>query len=54
MKLLLDTCTFIWLFSQPEKLSASALAHFQDSDSTCYLSSVSTWEIGVLASLGRM
>ena len=54
MKLLLDTCTFIWVVSDPTKLSASALAHFQDLANICYLSSVSTWEIGVLTGLGRM
>jgi PIN domain nuclease of toxin-antitoxin system len=30
------------------------LRHFQDANNTCYLSSVSSWEIAVLASLGRM
>jgi PIN domain nuclease of toxin-antitoxin system len=54
MNLLLDTCTFIWVVSEPTKLPASALAYFQDPANICYLSSVSTWEIGVLAGLGRM
>jgi len=54
MKLLLDTCTFLWVVAQPEKLSRAALESFQDPGNVCYLSSVSTWEIGVLAGLGRL
>jgi PIN domain nuclease of toxin-antitoxin system len=54
MKLLLDTCTFIWVVSNPTKLSATALAHFEDRENVCYLSCVSTWEMAVLTGLGRM
>ena len=54
MKLLLDTCTFLWIASEPAKLSETAAELFQDENNTCYLSSVSAWEIAVVVSLGRV
>jgi len=54
MKLLLDTCTFIWIISEPTRLSATAFAHFHDPENICFLSSVSTWEIAVATGLGRL
>ena len=54
MKVLLDTCTFLWIIADPSKLSTTAVTHFQDASNTCYLSSVSTWEISVLVALGRL
>jgi PIN domain nuclease of toxin-antitoxin system len=54
MNLLLDTSVFLWVISDPTKLSEKASRHFQDSANTCYLSTVSTWEITVLHSLGRL
>ena len=54
MKLLLDTCTFLWVISDPDKLSKTAAEHFQDPGNSCYLSSVSTREIAVLVSVGRL
>lgn len=54
MNLLLDTCTFLWLVSDPTRLSAVALSHITDPAHSCHLSSVSAWEIGVLWGLGRI
>lgn len=45
MRLLLDTCTFIWIATEPEKLSESALEMFRDPENDVYLSAVSAWEI---------
>jgi PIN domain nuclease of toxin-antitoxin system len=47
MKLLLDTHTFIWLDSAPQKLSATALAVCQDPDNVLYLSIVNAWEMQI-------
>ena len=45
MNFLLDTCTFLWLTLDPDKLSKKALVHIQDPSNTLYLSPVSAWEI---------
>ena len=41
MKLLLDMHIFLWLDSEPEKLSASVLAACEDPDNEIYFSVVS-------------
>jgi PIN domain nuclease of toxin-antitoxin system len=53
MNLLLDTCTFIWLTSDPSKISSTALAAIRDPANSCALSSVSIWEFSVLIALRR-
>lgn len=54
MKLLLDTCTFLWLALDSPRLSARARSVFRDPANTVYLSSVSVWEIAVKHALGRL
>ena len=54
MKLLLDTHTFIWLDTAPEKLSPAALVACQDSGNTLYLSVVSVWEMQIKLQLGKL
>lgn len=54
MKLIVDTCTFLWLASAEEKLSASAKSLLEDSGNTLLLSSASVWEIGVKHARGRL
>lgn len=54
MNLLLDTCTFLWLTSSPEKLSATARDLCRDASNTLYLSPVSTWEIILKYRLGKL
>ena len=54
MKLLLDTHTFIWLDTAPEKLSPTALATCEAPDNELYFSVVSAWEIQIKAQLGRL
>ncbi len=53
-RLLLDTHTFLWWDSQPEKLSARVLALCQDPAVVLYLSLVSLWEIQIKSSLGKL
>jgi PIN domain nuclease of toxin-antitoxin system len=54
MKLLLDTCTFLWIATGDAALSASARRLFTDPANDAYLSSVSAWEIAVKHSLGKL
>ncbi len=53
MKGLVDTHAFIWWDSDPGRLSASALAFFQDPSSTVLLSVVSVWETSSRRPWGR-
>ena len=54
MKLLLDTCTFLWLAADDPKLSKTALASCRDSGNEVFLSALSAWEIAVKYRLGRL
>lgn len=54
MRLLLDTCTFLWLAMDSPELSTRARQLFQSADNEAYLSSVSVWEIVLKHSLGRL
>jgi PIN domain nuclease of toxin-antitoxin system len=54
MRLLLDTCTFLWLILGADDLSEKAKTLFVDPDNDVYLSVVSAWEIAVKYSIGRL
>ena len=54
MKLLLDTCEFLWLVSGDAKLPASLAAAVRDPQNQVFLSVVSFWEISVKYNLGRL
>jgi PIN domain nuclease of toxin-antitoxin system len=54
VKLLLDTCTFLWIAAGSAELSRTARDLFADPDNDVFLSSVSTWEIGVKYRLGKL
>jgi PIN domain nuclease of toxin-antitoxin system len=54
VRLLLDTCTFLWLVSEPEKISVKAKELFIDPSNEVLLSVVSCWEITVKHALGRL
>jgi PIN domain nuclease of toxin-antitoxin system len=45
VKLLLDTCTFLWFQADSPQLSPNARAHILDPANEVYLSAVSAWEI---------
>lgn len=53
MKLLLDTCTFLWL-AGGQSLSPAAGAVVRDPANDVYLSAVSTWEIVSKHRAGRL
>ena len=54
MTLLLDTCTFLWLAAEPDRVSRPAAGAFLNPDNERYLSAASIWEIAIKYSLGRM
>ena len=54
MKLLLDTCTFLWFTGNSPKLSSRARQLIGDLNNETYLSVVSAWEIGIKVSIGKM
>ena len=54
MKLLLDTCTFLWLTTTPDRLSEHARELFQEPTNACYLSAASVWEIAIKYGLKRL
>ncbi|MBI3694762.1 MAG: type II toxin-antitoxin system VapC family toxin [Acidobacteria bacterium] len=47
MRLLLDTCTFIWMTSGDRELSEPVRAAVLDPDNEMFLSVVSAWELSV-------
>lgn len=54
MRVLLDTCTFLWILSDPSRLSSDAVDLFTTPDNPVFLSAVSSWEVSVKSALGRL
>src|SRR5213593_4450185 len=54
MRILLDTCAFLWIDAGATEGSARAREAFESPDNEVYLSSVSAWEITVKHALGRL
>jgi PIN domain nuclease of toxin-antitoxin system len=54
MKILLDTHTFIWWSSAPERLSDKGIALCQDTDNALLLSVASVWEMQIKMQLGKL
>ncbi len=54
MKLLLDTCTFLWLVTDDAAISKRARDLFTDPANEVYLSAVSVWEMVLKFSLGKL
>lgn len=54
MKVLLDSCTFLWLAMEPEKLSPLAVATINDEVNQLFLSDVSLWEITLKNHAGKL
>ena len=54
MKILLDTCTFLWIITSAPALSHHAQNLFADTENEVYLSPVCTWEIALKHALGRL
>lgn len=54
MRLLLDTCTFLWIVADAPELSDAGREAFADPGNEVHLSAVSAWEIAVKFALGRL
>ena len=54
MKLLLDTCTFLWFAQLPEKLPPKVASALTDPDNKLFLSAVSLWEILISHMRGKV
>lgn len=54
MKLLVDTCTFLWIIADSPALSRRARELFQAPDHEVFLSAASAWEIAVKHGIGRL
>ena len=54
MKLLLDTCTFLWLAADAPELTPVARTSCRDPENDVYLSALSAWEIAIKYRLGRL
>jgi PIN domain nuclease of toxin-antitoxin system len=54
VKLLLDTCTFLWFQADSPHLSPTARAEILDPTNEVYFSAVSVWEIARKYSQGRI
>ena len=54
MKYILDTHTFIWANTDPNKLSTKATKTIIDNAPNIYLSAVSIWEMSIKASLNNL
>jgi len=54
MKILLDTCTFLWIITDNPNLSPGARKLFIDPANEVFLSVASTWEIAVKYTRGKL
>jgi PIN domain nuclease of toxin-antitoxin system len=54
VKLLLDTCTFLWVVSETERVPRKVLDLFQAAENEVYLSAASAWEIALKYARGRL
>ena len=54
MRLILDTCTFIWVASAEHRLSQVARDLITDPENDVLVSAATAWEIGIKHALGRL
>lgn len=54
MNILLDTCAFLWLSAEPDRLSGPARAVLDDPSNTLLLSDVTVWEIVLKHQTGKL
>jgi PIN domain nuclease of toxin-antitoxin system len=54
MRILLDTCTFLWIITDDAGLSEAARAQYANPENEIVLSAVSGWEIAIKYSLNRL
>ena len=54
MKILLDTCAFLWWMTDPERVPPRLLSRLRDPANRVLLSAATGWEIAVKHALGRL
>ena len=54
MRLLLDTCAFLWVVADAPQLSRRARLLFESPENEVYLSAASAWEIAIKNAIGRL
>ena len=54
MKVLLDTCTFLWIITGARHVPHRVVELFQSPDNEIFLSAASAWEISVKHGLGKL
>ena len=54
MKLLLDTCTFLWVVNETERVPRKVRDLFQAAENEVYLSAASAWEIALKHARGHL
>jgi len=54
LKILLDTCAFLWIITDDSRLSQRARELFVDPENEAYLSVASIWEIVIKYKLGKL
>jgi PIN domain nuclease of toxin-antitoxin system len=54
MRILLDTQSWLWMVSAPDRLSAASQALVADADTELLLSAASAWEIAIKESIGKL
>lgn len=53
-KFLLDTHVFLWSLLEPQRLSEKVALELEDPDNEIWLSSITSWEVIILAEKGRI
>ena len=54
MNILVDTHIFLWWHSMPEKLPLHFRQHYEDQQTTIYLSVASIWKIQIKLQIGKL
>jgi len=54
VRLLLDTCCFIWISGSPDHLSARVVDAFRQPENEIYFSASSAWEMAIKYKAGRL
>jgi PIN domain nuclease of toxin-antitoxin system len=54
MNIIIDTHVFIWLDTQPEKISTTAMEICKNSHNQLYMSIASVWEMQIKMQLGKL
>ena len=54
MRVLLDTCTFVWLISSPDSVPATTRAVLERETEAIIVSAASVWELAIKRKLGKL